>query len=176
MTSSNGSFSVLLTICAGNSPVTGEFPTQRPVTRSFAVFIDLRLNKWLSKQWRGWWFETPPCPFWCHCNAHPSPIGHEVLRPWCDMERRDISVVIYMCFIGFRSRKIYNNFICKIFWRNQTIKLSWHGNAFCITGPLRGQLYGAFIFPLWLARTNYWTNSRVEASDCKHHGARVTSL
>ena len=37
-------FSVLLAICAGNSPVTGEFPSQRPVTRNFDVFFDLRLN------------------------------------------------------------------------------------------------------------------------------------
>ena len=40
--------SALLVICAGNSPVTGEIPAQRPVTRSFAVFFDLRLNKRLS--------------------------------------------------------------------------------------------------------------------------------
>ena len=38
-------FSVLLAICAGNSPVTCEFPAQRPVTRSFDVFFDLRLIK-----------------------------------------------------------------------------------------------------------------------------------
>ena len=44
-------FSALLAICAGNSPGTGEFPTQRPVTRSFDVFFDLRLNIRLSKQW-----------------------------------------------------------------------------------------------------------------------------
>ena len=31
-------------------------PAQRPVTRSFDVFFDLRSNKRLSKQWRGWWF------------------------------------------------------------------------------------------------------------------------
>ena len=42
-------FSALLAICAGNSPVTGEFPAQRPVTRSFDIFFDLRLNKRLSK-------------------------------------------------------------------------------------------------------------------------------
>ena len=42
-------FSALVAICAGNSPVPGEFPTQRPVTRSFDVFFDLRLNKRLSK-------------------------------------------------------------------------------------------------------------------------------
>ena len=44
-------FSALLAICAGNSPVTGEFPAQRPVTRGFDVFFDLRLNKRLSQQW-----------------------------------------------------------------------------------------------------------------------------
>ena len=43
-------FSALLAICAGNSPVPGEFPTQRPVTRIFDVYFDLRLNKRLSKQ------------------------------------------------------------------------------------------------------------------------------
>ena len=43
-------FSALLALCAGNSPVTGEFPSQRPVTRSFDVFFDLGLNKGLSTQ------------------------------------------------------------------------------------------------------------------------------
>ena len=68
MTSSNGNISALPALCAGNSPVTGEFPTQRPVTRSFDVFFDLRLNKQLIKQWWGWWFETPLRPLWRHCN------------------------------------------------------------------------------------------------------------
>ena len=66
-------FSALLAICAGNSPVPGEFPAQRPVTRSFDVFFDLRPNKRLSKHWSGWWFGTPSRPLWCHCNA--------ILRP-----------------------------------------------------------------------------------------------
>ena len=43
-------FSALLAICAGNSPVSGEFPAQRPVTRSFDIILGLRLNKQLSKQ------------------------------------------------------------------------------------------------------------------------------
>ena len=49
-------FSALLALCAGNSPVTGEFPSQRPVTRSFGVFFDLRLKKRLSKRTWCWWF------------------------------------------------------------------------------------------------------------------------
>ena len=48
-------FSALLALCAGNSLVTGEFPSQRPATRSFGVFFDLRLKKRLSKQSWGWW-------------------------------------------------------------------------------------------------------------------------
>ena len=62
-------FSALLAICAGNSPVPGEFPAQRPATRSFDVFFDLRLNKRLSKQSWGWWFETLSHPLWRHCNV-----------------------------------------------------------------------------------------------------------
>ena len=49
-------FSALLAICVGNSPVAGEFPTQRPVTRCFDVLFDLRLNKRFSKQSWGWFF------------------------------------------------------------------------------------------------------------------------
>ena len=61
-------FSALLAICAGNSPVTGEFPTQRPVTWSWDVFFDLRLNERLSKQPWGWWVDAPSRPLWRHCN------------------------------------------------------------------------------------------------------------
>ena len=41
-------FSAFLAICAGNSPVPGEFPAQRPVTGSFDIFFDLRMNQRLS--------------------------------------------------------------------------------------------------------------------------------
>ena len=54
---------------AGNSPASGEFPAQRPVTRSFDVFFDLCLNTRLREQPWGWWFETLLRPFWRHCNA-----------------------------------------------------------------------------------------------------------
>ena len=57
-------FSALMAFCAGNSPVPGEFPAQKPVTRSFDVFFDLSLSKPLSKQSWGWRFETLPRPLW----------------------------------------------------------------------------------------------------------------
>ena len=61
-------FSALLALCAGNSLVTCEFPSKRPVTRSFAVFFYPRLNKRLSKQSWLQWFETPSRQLWCRCN------------------------------------------------------------------------------------------------------------
>ena len=63
-------FSALLAFCMGNSPVTGEFPAQRPVTRSFDVFFNPRFNKRLRKQWWGWWFFTPLRPLLRHSNEH----------------------------------------------------------------------------------------------------------
>ena len=61
--------SAWLVLCEGNPPVTGGFPLQRPVTRSFGVFFDLRLNKRLSKQSRRLWFETPSRSLLHHCNG-----------------------------------------------------------------------------------------------------------
>ena len=62
-------FSALLDLCAGNSPVTSEFPSQKPVTRSFDVFFDICLNKCLSKQSIRWWFKTQSRSSWRHCNG-----------------------------------------------------------------------------------------------------------
>ena len=82
-------FSALLALCAGNSPVTGEFPSQRPVTRSFGVFFHLCLNKRLSKQPWGWWFETPSCSLWSHCNGYRSETVSSLgqLRNICSFHR-----------------------------------------------------------------------------------------
>ena len=78
ITSSNGNiFRVTGPLC-GEVTGPGEFPTQRPVTRSFDVFFDLRLNKPLFKQSWGWWFETLPRSLWRHRNVHSSPLWHHI--------------------------------------------------------------------------------------------------
>ena len=70
MTSSNGNiFRVTGRLC-GEFTDPGEFPAQRPVTQSFDVFFDLRLNKRLSKTSWGWWFETLSRPLWRYRNVH----------------------------------------------------------------------------------------------------------
>ena len=66
MTSSNGTIFLVTGPLCGEFTGPDEFPAQRPVTRSFDVFFDLRLNKRLSKQPWGWWFETPPWSLWRH--------------------------------------------------------------------------------------------------------------
>ena len=69
MTSSNGSiFRVTGHLCGEFVP--GEFRARRPMTHSFDVFFDLRLNKRLSKQPWGWWFETPSWSLWHHGNGN----------------------------------------------------------------------------------------------------------
>ena len=77
-------FSALLALCAGNSLVSGKFPSQRPVTRSFDVLFDLRLNIRLSKQSWGWWFETPSCSLWRHCNVTRwyAPLDSMTVSTW----------------------------------------------------------------------------------------------
>ena len=80
-------------------------PAQRPVTRSFDVFFVLHLNKRLSKQSWGWWFEAPSRPLWRHCKAkfygrpsllsfpgHPSFLG--VLIPNLPQRQYDAFMLI----------------------------------------------------------------------------------
>ena len=73
MTSSNG------TIFGVTGPLCGEFTGhRRPVIRSFDVVFDLCLNKRLSKQPWGWWFERPSCSLWCRCTG----LGKKLYRIW----------------------------------------------------------------------------------------------
>ena len=97
MTSSNGNIFRVTGYCAGNSPVPGEFPTQRPVTRSFDVFFHLRLNKRLSKQSWGWWFQTLSRPLWRQCNVLQS-CAKPSIYIWCV---RFLLKVLNIC--GFQS-------------------------------------------------------------------------
>ena len=78
MMSSNGNIFLVTGHLCGNSPVPGEFPAQRPVTRSCGLFFDLRLNKRLSKQPRGRWFERPSRALWRHSNG----IDYPCLSSW----------------------------------------------------------------------------------------------
>ena len=64
LTSSNGNIFRVTGLLSGHRWI-----PQRPVMRSFDVFFDLCLNKRLSKQPWGWWFETRWRSLWRHCNV-----------------------------------------------------------------------------------------------------------
>ena len=105
MTSSNeNNFSVTGPLC-GEFTGPGEFPVQRPVTRSFGVFFDLRPNKRLSKQPWGWRFETSSWSLWSQCNeASLKPPKH-----WS-------KVLCFSAFFlsGFSVRQVIMNDTAKI--------------------------------------------------------------
>ena len=82
-------FSTLLALYGVNSPLTGEFALQKPVTGSFDAFFDLRLNKRLSKQSIRQWIETQSRPLWRHGN---------VLAVSSD----SFTLLLQGCFIGDR--------------------------------------------------------------------------
>ena len=78
-------YSALLALCAGKSLVIGEFPSQRPVTRSFDMFFDLCLNKRLIKQSWGWWCETPSQSSCRHYSVKSLLIHYQTDWPYLDI-------------------------------------------------------------------------------------------
>ena len=93
MTSSKGNiFRVTGTLC-GEFTGPGEFPTQRPVTRSFDVYLNLRPDKRLCKQPWGWWFETPSWSLWRQCN------GKLILQPRSERDWSISQRILVFCFL-----------------------------------------------------------------------------
>ena len=86
--------------------VPGKFPTQRPVTRSFGDFFDLRLNKRLRKQSWGWWFETPSRPLWRHRNAvSGSEQRNYILKQRFHMESEEAAIILSSSKLLILTRK-----------------------------------------------------------------------
>ena len=125
-------FSALLAICAGNSPVPGEVPTQRQVTRTFDVYFDLRPNKRLSKQSWGWWFETPSHPLWRHCNVLSL---HSVVAASSNVNHTNMAVIVSFiiestAYEGFAYIALHLNWGYVNRWK--IVQNGWHKeNNFC---------------------------------------------
>ena len=107
----NGNISALLALCAGNSLAIGEFPSQRPLTRSFDVYFDLRLNKRLSKLWWGWWFEAPSCQLWRPCNEQE--INRMISNFECKRYDKQYTIMHHRQYIWF-------------LWLSHTSQTWWH--------------------------------------------------
>ena len=141
MTSSNGNiFRVTGPLCREFTGP-GEFPAQRPVPLSFDVFFHLRLNKRLSKQPRGWWFETPPWSWWRQCNERDLHwhSGSRVRKtvPVPVNESRSI----WVKYIDVRPQRTLQRVNRMFLYRVRSADyddISW--NVFSITEPLWGDL------------------------------------
>ena len=125
-------FFVLLAICAGNSLVTDEFPAQRPVTWSFDVFFDQRLNNWLSKQSCGWWFETPSCPLLHHCNEATWSSG-EAIRIYVYTYKNG-SILVHVMICCLMAPSYYLNLrwfiISEVLWQSGEGNFTKYGHDF----------------------------------------------
>ena len=139
------SFSALLALCEGNSLVTGEFPTQRPVTRGFDVFFDLRLNKRLSKQSWGWWFRTSSRPLWRHCNHWVSYWFVALNRWW--LSRDHLVKALNQCKPTLHCNVVFN-WLGAFTKRSLTSCQSHHRNTFQYTfhSKFRHFLSGSLIW------------------------------
>ena len=105
MTSSNGNFFCITGPLCGEFTGHGEFPAQRPVTWSFDVFFDLRLNKRLSKQSAGWWFGTPSCPLWRQCNEYNKAAQHLQPACWVVLSVFSFDRLQYYYIVGYLRRR-----------------------------------------------------------------------
>ena len=119
MTSSHGDISAWLAFCAGNSSVTGEFSPQRPVTRSFDVFVDAPgINGWVSNRVAGelrrhrphydvivMWKHRPVCL--CHTQLYRDDSHHHVLISYIAFWTHKIPVISHpKVSVVFRYRNL----------------------------------------------------------------------
>ena len=127
MTSSNGN------IFRVTSPLCGEFPAQRPVTRMFDVFFDLCLNKRLSKQSWGWWFKTPSRPLWRHCNDFQidTNLGISILRWHLDNHGGWVPKITKLTVINLGQIIIWHSLTpnCNLLQNDQNTCISNHNLA-----------------------------------------------
>ena len=155
------SFYALLSLYARNSPVTGAFPPQRPVTRTFGVCFDLRLNKQLSKQSWGWWFETPSRSLWRHCDVNAGVVHKAYSRVWFVYVDRPLTAYICTQTCDSFSRLPHNN---TMIWKRYRIidPLPWNsiGHRWIpITISSNVDLWFCFRLLLLIDWTSCWENN-----------------
>ena len=156
-------FSSLLTLCVGNSSVTGEFPAQRPVKRGFDVFFDLRLNKRLSKQSWGWWYDSPSRPLWRYCNAE------EILSeaPYTRLATCCVLGLLLVTWFNFNLSMI-EHILLDVTWMQMIAKVMLLARQ-DIEPPQRGMpsswgLLRAPLLPNFTYGTTCWTHNRFGSS------------
>ena len=148
MTPSNGNISrVTVTghLC-GNSPVSGEFPAQRPVTRSFHVFFDRRPNKRLSKQSWGRWFEKHLPPLWRHSNGSLwRSDGIWRHRSWPTLTH------VMACCLTAPSHHMFQcwHLTGELLWHSPESRITARAQATVLYNDPDSKVHGAYMGPIW---------------------------
>ena len=152
-------FSALLVLCEGNSLVTGEFLSQRLMTRIFGVFFNLCLNKRLSKPSRRRWFDTPSRSLWRQCNeASMWPYGTTRCRmvPFSHVLRDPFKSIISIIFCA-----IYEAYQFILWWL-------WESVYFILLSPLftaRSWNNGMRCMSCYVFIV-FWYNSKMNYTTC----------
>ena len=141
-------FSALPALCKWNALVTGGFPLQRPVTRSFDGFF---ICAWLSKQPRRRCFETPSHSLWRHCNGHP--LSYQPIYVIQSPHDGVIKWKHFPCYWPF-VRGIHRS---------------------PVNSPHKGRWRGALMFSLICVWINGWVNNR-EAGDLRRYCAHYNVI
>ena len=105
------------------------------MTRGFDVFFDLRLNKRLSKQSWGWWFETLSRPLWRHRNDYHLDFLAYLLPDYL------VHHIGYTCWLNHIQNSLYYHYV----------------NQYLFKG-LRSTLGKLTISVAVDAKESYWTN------------------
>ena len=174
-------FSAILALFEGNSPITSEFPTQRPLTQSFDVLFDMRLNKHLSKPSRRRWFETPSRSLWRHCNVL---LCRENILTFYTLGIEEIYVCF--CMSSHPLLKMEKSWLKSFATDNNDLPVhddvtNWEHflrywpfvrgiHRSPVNSPHKGQWRGALMFSLICAWINGWVNNG-EAGDLRRHRA-----
>ena len=179
-------FSALLALCAGNTPVTDEFPPQRPMTRSFDLFFDLSLNKLLSNNRDAGDLRRH------RAHYDVTVMGRRPAR--CTKSMIYILYLAFTCCLQYRAIMIRaitklilvcNAFIVSMltwwpwqnaepWWRHQMetffalLALCAGNSPVPVNSPHKGQWRGALMFSLICVWINGWVNNR-EAGDLRRH-------
>ena len=145
----------------------GEFPAQRPVTRSFGVFFDLRPNKRLSKHWWGWWFETSSSPFWRYCNVLHPLTTFSLLGLDCSKPRMDLFCCnfLYKCCEHVTFAYLHSS--CRFYTHNMKLhcNLHWHLSAINQATQYHANIWHNLCY-IKLAYRCKFSGSRAENKTC----------
>ena len=178
-------FSALLAICAGNSPVPGEFHAQRPVTRSFDIFFDLRIKGWVNNREAGdlkrylAHYDVTVMSFLEESQSHGCPTGSKVtLKDIGEINRYLPTTVHDLARTAFTNFRTYHDDLLHENISRVTEPFLRGIHRSPVDSPHKGPVARSFYFHFYTCIYIYfngWRHIGV-GGDLRRHNAHVTSL